>query len=67
MYDSKRDKKFNKDEMQKLFRGKSLSIAENEVDYMFDEYDPKKLGYIEYYDMEKDFTDFVTWINQHRP
>jgi Ca2+-binding EF-hand superfamily protein len=62
MYDSGRNKKFDKDEMDKVFRSRNISIGEIEQRYLFDEYDPKGTGMIDYYDLEKDYQNFIEWF-----
>jgi hypothetical protein len=44
-----------------------MAIGDLELSYLFDEYDPKGLAYIEYTELEKDFFDFVDYFNIHRP
>ena len=39
MYDSKRDKKFNKEEISRILRSRNISFSDLELGYIFDEYD----------------------------
>lgn len=54
-FDAKRDKKFSGAEIQRLFTSKGMNVTEMELSYMFDEYDPKKLGYIEFNELDRDY------------
>lgn len=61
MFDAGRNKEFDKDEIMRMFRGRNISIGDREIEQMFDEYDVRKRGMINYYDIEADFRDFVEW------
>lgn len=44
-----------------ILKGKNISSFDttNDIGFLFDEYDPKNTGYIEYTDLEKDYLEFV--------
>jgi Ca2+-binding EF-hand superfamily protein len=66
MFDEGRDKRFRRDEVEKIFRSKGFSMNEMEIQCLFDEYDPRKLGYIDYIEFEKDYSDFLVWFHENR-
>lgn len=67
MFDEKRDKRFDRNDIKKIFRSRNISLQEDELESIFEEYDIRKLNYIDYNDLENDFNDFVVWMRNHRP
>lgn len=67
MYDTNRNRRFDRNEITKIFRSRNISLSDIELGYIFDEYDPKNLGYVDYNDLERDFQNFVSWMEIHRP
>lgn len=47
--------------MTSILKSKNISSFEtvNDLGFLFDEYDPKNTGFIEYSDLEKDYAEFV--------